>query len=59
MGQDRQFTKDEVKFALETVKYFKDCWEYREKSNLEADVNFKIENQEFDYNYKKFFEVKD
>ena len=26
MGQDRKFTEDEKNFAIETVKYYKECW---------------------------------
>ena len=27
LGQDREFTKEEVKFALDTVTLYKDQWE--------------------------------
>jgi hypothetical protein len=27
MGQDRQFTKEEIDFALRTVKNYRDTWE--------------------------------
>lgn len=42
MGQDRQFTEDEIKFVLDTVKHFKTVWEEVEKRNLEKDVKWKI-----------------
>ena len=38
MGQDREFTADEKKFALQTVKQYRDIWEAREKENLKKDV---------------------
>lgn len=48
MGQDRQFTEDEIKFVLDTVKHFKTVWEEVEKRNLEKDVKWKIEANEYD-----------
>ena len=42
MGQDRQFTADEIKYAIETVKFFKECWQNRDQVNVEHDVAYKI-----------------
>jgi|APGre2960657423_1045063.scaffolds.fasta_scaffold433758_1 hypothetical protein len=38
MGQDRDFTDDEKKFALRTVQHFKEAWEKIEEENLRKDV---------------------
>jgi hypothetical protein len=35
MGQDREFTEEEKKFALRTVRDFRDRWEQVEKDNLQ------------------------
>ena len=59
MGQDREFTADEKKFALQTVKQYRDIWEAREKENLKKDVLFKITNSDFDKLYKDHFESQD
>ena len=34
MGQDREFTPDEVEYALKTVQFYRDEWERIEKENL-------------------------
>jgi len=34
MGQDREFTSDEIKFALETCQFYKTVWEEVERKNL-------------------------
>jgi hypothetical protein len=57
MGQDREFTEDEKKFALQTVKQYRDIWESREKENLKNDVLFKISNSDFDKLYKDHYEA--
>lgn len=59
MGQDREFTADERKFALQTVKQYRDIWEEREKENLKKDVLFKINNSDFDKLYKDHYESQD
>lgn len=59
MGQDREFTADEVKFALQTVKQYRDIWESREKENLKKDVLFKLTNSDFDKLYKYHYEAQD
>lgn len=48
MGQDREFTDDERRFALTTVKNFKEIWERTEFENLTRDRNRKIEFMEID-----------
>lgn len=42
MGQDREFTKEEKRFALKTVMDFSQIWEAREKENLTKDRNLKL-----------------
>lgn len=59
MGQDRQFTTDEVKFALSTIKHFKATWEEIERKNLEIDVNWKIASEDFDENYTEYWRAQD
>eukprot|EP00347_Sterkiella_histriomuscorum_P009020 403342835 len=48
LGQDRQFTDDERRFALETVLNFKNIWERTEVENLTRDRNRKLEIMELD-----------
>ena len=59
MGQDRQFNKNEIDFALQTVHHFKSAWENSERINLEQDVKWKVEAHEYDRVYKEHFEVQD
>lgn len=59
MGQDREFTADEKRFALQTVKQYRDIWEARETENLKKDVLFKINNSDFDKLYKDHYEAQD
>jgi len=59
LGQDRKFTQDEINYALKCVKHFRDTWETTEKKNLEVDLKFKMENQDYDKVYKEHFEVQD
>lgn len=59
LGQDREFTADELRFALETVQHFKTAWEASEKKSLQQDVEWKLRNIEFDNNYKDFFAAQD
>lgn len=59
MGQDRQFTEDEIKFVLETLKHFKEVWEKVERKNLEKDVQWKIDAIDYDNNYTDHFKTQD
>lgn len=59
MGQDRQFTDEEIKFVLETVKHFKNVWEDVERKNLEQDVKWKIDANEYDQLYIEHFKAQD
>ena len=53
LGQDREFTFEERRFALETVKNFAVIWEKREQENLIKDRNLRLEMIELD---KEYFE---
>lgn len=59
MGQDRQFTNDEVKFVLDTVNHFKSIWEEVERKNLEKDVKWKMDANEYDTLYIEHFKAQD
>ena len=55
MGQDRKFSDDELRFALETVQFYKETWEKIENSNLLSDVQWKLRNHQYDKDYKEHF----
>lgn len=42
MGQDREYTDDEIKFTLRTIRDYRDRWEQVEKENLEQDILLRI-----------------
>lgn len=52
MGQDREFTEEEQKVALRTVRTFKEQWEQIETNNLQSDVDRRIYNISNDKIYK-------
>ena len=45
------FTEEQLKFALKTVKTYRDRWEELEKENLQRDVHKKVEDEERDKTY--------
>jgi hypothetical protein len=51
LGQDREFTFEQRRFALETVKNFAAIWEKREQENLVKDRNLRLEMIELDKDY--------
>jgi hypothetical protein len=53
LGQDREFTEDEILFAQRTVRDFAKAWEHIEHKNLEQDVFLRIASIEHDTDYKK------
>lgn len=59
MGQDREFTEEELKFALNTVQHFKECWEKSERKNLRSDIQWKLDANEWDRDYKEYFAEQD
>jgi len=42
LGQDREFTTEERRFALDTVNNFAEIWERREAENLTKDRNLRL-----------------
>ena len=58
MGQDREFTEKEKRFALETVKAFAAIWERREQENLTKDRNMRLQMIELDKEYNETVQQK-
>lgn len=61
LGQDREFTVEQRRFALDTVKNFAGIWERRDAENLTTDRNLRLQMAEMDKEYvenqiKKFEE---
>jgi beta-glucosidase-like glycosyl hydrolase len=52
MGMDKEFTEEERKIALRTVRTFKDQWEEIERVNMKNDVDLRIHNSTQDKAYK-------
>lgn len=52
MGQDREFTDEQKRFALETIKRFKESWEKEERDNLTLDRDRKLELMSLDVTYE-------
>ena len=48
LGQDRELTNDQKRFALETVSKFKDTWEQFENTKLLADRDMRMQIVEED-----------
>lgn len=59
LGQDREFTEEQVKFALDSVKMYREEWERIENENLKFDINKKIELQDYEKQYKEKYEAED
>lgn len=59
LGQDREFTDEQIKFALNTAKMYRDEWVRIEKENLKADIERKIDFLEYEKAYKERFEAED
>jgi len=59
LGQDREFTPEQIKFAQRTVRDFASQWEKIEHHNLEQDVFLRIASIEHDVEYKKTKEPAD
>ena len=43
MGQDREFTDEQKKFALKTIERFIEIWELEERTALAADRDRRLE----------------
>ena len=48
LGQDREFTDEERRFVLETIKHFRAIWEERERENLTHDRNHRLVELDFE-----------
>jgi len=60
MGQDRQYSDEEIKETLRALRSYKEKWESVEKNNLERDVLRRIDNMVQDKNYRELgFENQD
>lgn len=59
LGQDREFTATEVKFAQKTVRDFAAQWEKIERANLESDVQLRLQTIQSDLEYKQQREIPD
>lgn len=59
LGQDRAFTEDEIRFALETTQFYRKTWEENERKCLQSDLDWYSRTREFDNNYADFFQVQD
>ena len=59
LGQDREFSEEQVSFALNCVRQYRDEWERIENENLKFDIEKKIEFQEFEKQYKEQYEALD
>ena len=59
MGQDREYTGEEIQLALRTVRDYRDRWAQVEKDNLEADINQRLRAMNYDREYKEHFEYMD
>ena len=53
LGQDREFTDEQRRFVLETVKNFSSIWERREQENLTKDRNLRLTMAEQDKDYNE------
>jgi hypothetical protein len=56
LGQDREFTEEEKRLALRTVRDYRDRWEQVEKENLQADIVRRVKCIAFDKDYRENYE---
>ena len=59
MGQDREFTAEEIRFALDCTLNYKNEWERIEIKNLRADIDRKLDNMEAEKLFKDVHEALD
>lgn len=59
LGQDREFTPEQIQYALDTVKLYQDEWERIEKANLRKDIDRKLDNMDAEKAYKDHYEAMD
>lgn len=48
LGQDREFTDEERRFVLTTIKHFRGVWEERERENLTFDRDHRLKELDFE-----------
>ncbi|TNV82509.1 hypothetical protein FGO68_gene1811 [Halteria grandinella] len=53
LGQDREFTVEQRRFALQTVQNFAQIWERREQENLTKDRNLRLQMLEIDKEFNE------
>ena len=53
LGQDREFTPEEIRYALDTTKLYRDEWTRIEKDNLKRDIDRKLDNMDAERVYKE------
>jgi hypothetical protein len=56
LGQDREFTDEEKKIALRTIRDYRDRWEQVEQENLLQDIKKRVKDIGFDKNYREHHE---
>jgi len=59
LGQDREFTPEEIKYALDCTKQYRDEWENIEKANLDRDIERKLDNMEAEKIYRDSYAALD
>ena len=59
LGQDREFTPEEIRFALECAKNYRDEWQRIEKDNLTRDIDRKMDNMDASKQYREVNEAID
>ena len=59
MGQDREFTEEEIRCALDTVKKYRDEWERIEHDNLRRDIDRKLVNMHGEQVYREINDALD
>ena len=59
MGQDREFSEEQIKYALDTAKLYRDEWQRIEKENLREDIQRKMDNMDAERLYKETNEALD
>jgi len=59
LGQDREFTAEEIQYALDTVKLYRNEWERIETDNMRRDIARKLDNMEAERVYRELHEPMD
>jgi len=59
LGQDREFSAEQIRYALDTVRLYRDEWERIEVENLSKDINRKLDNMDAERTYREVHEPMD